>query len=184
MGMSSSTQGNQQPSNGSSEMCRNPINQVSWTARKSIANVNENYLRNSKRSDRLGMFDQVYARKKHCKKVVKVIEILKKKALKQPRKKYNGFGEEVDQKKGLPRKKKERKLKKAQVSEEEAKLMKELMVIGESAVAEASRKSVSDVSQANCLTSADTALIEELEEFHTFAQVDSDTLDFDTLLEL
>ena len=131
------------------------------------------------------MFDQVYARKKHCKKVVKVIEILKKKALKQPpRKKYNGFGEEVDQKKDLPRKKRERKFKKAQVSEEEAKLMKELMVIGESAVAEASRKSVFDVSQANCITSADTAVIEELEEFHTFAQVDSDTLDFDTLLEL
>ena len=115
---------------------------------------------------------------------MKVIEILKKKALKQPRKKYNGFGEEVDQKKDLPRNKRERKLKKAQVSEEEAKLMKELMVIGESAVAEASKKSVSDVSQANCKTSADTEAIDEFEELNTFAQVDSDTLDFDTLLEL
>ena len=54
---SQSSQGSQEPSDGSSELCRNPISPVGWTGRKSIANVNENYLRNSKRSAKLGMFD-------------------------------------------------------------------------------------------------------------------------------
>ena len=177
---------NKQQSKESSEMFKDQTN-FDWAARKPIANVCENYLRSPKRSAKCGTFDQVFARKKHYMKVMKVTQ--KKKALKQPLKKYKGFGKEVVPKQKFRRRnvmkgKKlgGRKLKKANVSKEEADLMKELLVIGESAVAEASSQTGSDVSQAISNTSADTAAIEQFEEVHTFSQDSDFEGDFDASL--
>merc|ERR1719186_1337347 len=183
--------GNKQQSKESSELCEDQTNSVDWTARKPIANVCENYLKRPKCSAKLGTFDQVFARKKHYRKVMQVVETQKKRAITHPVKKYKGFRKEVVTKQEFTRryvlKGKNlgvRKFKKAKVSKEEDALMKKLLVIGESAVAESSSQSGSDFSQVDSNTSMDTDAIEEFEEVHNFSQESDFEVEFDALLEL
>ena len=115
--------------------------------------VSENYLKQQELSlsvssevtkPSLGIFEQAYARKGQASKIKKLMEKQKKKAEKRQNKKYQGFGdkkedEAEDEKiknEKKEQKKREQVLKKAQVSRQEADLMKELLMIGVSAVEE------------------------------------------------
>lgn len=145
--------------------------------------INENYLRKEERSaisrnglpDNLGNFDQAFTRKKQSEKIKKLLEKQKKKAEKLSNKKYKGFGEKDNPEEELIKKKEEKEqkkkdsiLKKAQVSKSEVDLMKELLKIGEMAVAESKSKPLEkkeDVTEKKSKVSNKT--IQEFEEFQT-----------------
>ena len=122
--------------------------------------VSENYLKkqelslsvNSEAKPALGIFEQAYARKGQASKIKKLMEKQKKKAEKMQNKKYQGFGDKKDdaEEEKIKREKKEQKkreqtLKKAQVSRQEADLMKELLMIGVTAVEESTPSSPSQL---------------------------------------
>ena len=125
----------------------------------------------------MGNFDQAFTRKKQSEKIKKLLEKQKKKAEKLSIKKYKGFGEKVNPEEELIKKneKKEQKkkdiiLKKAQVSKSEVDLMKELLKIGEMAVAEAKSKPLEnelDGTEKTTNISTDASAIQEFEEFQT-----------------
>merc|ERR1712130_220396 len=145
--------------------------------------INENYLRKEDRKatstsnlpDKLGNFDQAYTRKKQSEKIKKLLEKQKKKAEKLSNKKYKGFGEKdnpeeesIKRKEEKEQKKKENIVKKAQVSKTEIDLMRELLKIGENAVAEAKSKPSEDKDSVKETTPrVSNKTIEESEEFQT-----------------
>merc|ERR1711915_626852 len=97
--------------------------------------------------NKFGTFDMAFTRKKQSEKIKKLLEKQKKKAEKLSDKKYKGFGNKEGQgqpsshvHKESPEKKKQIVVKKAQVSKTEADLMKELLKIAETAVAEAKKQ--------------------------------------------
>merc|ERR1712233_302203 len=99
----------------------------------------------------------------------------KKKAEKLSNKKYKGFGEKdnpeeesIKRKEEKEQKKKENIVKKAQVSKTEIDLMRELLKIGEKAVAEAKSKPSEDKDSVKETTPrVSNKTIEEFEEFQT-----------------
>ena len=144
-----------------------------------------------------------YARKKQADKIKKLIEKQKKKAEKVSNKKYQGFGDkkesEDDQQKRKERKelkKKEQTLKKAQVSQAESDLMRELLKIGECAVAESEtedpRQKVKHVQKISVNSDSlyrprhSSAAIKDFEESQTIEDSDSQNLseELDKLFEL
>jgi len=143
--------------------------------------INENYLRKVESNaastnnlpDKIGNFDQAYTRKKQSIKIQKLLEKQKKKAEKISNKKYKGFGEKVNPEEESLKKKEEKEqkkrdniVKKAQVSKTEIDLMKELLKIGETAVAEAKSKPLERIKSVQEKTPTDN-LIEEFEEIQT-----------------
>lgn len=145
--------------------------------------VNENYLRKEETSaissnglpGNLGNFDQAFTRKKQSEKIKKLLEKQKKKAEKLSSKKYKGFGETVNpeeesikKKEEKEQKKKDSIIKKAQVSKSEVDLMKELLKIGETAVAEAKSNPLEKKDNVKEKTSkVSNKNIQEFEEFQT-----------------
>jgi len=117
--------------------------------------INANYLKKEEKSamntnssmNKFGTFDMAFTRKKQSEKIKKLLQKQKKKAEKLSDKKYKGFGNKEGQgqpsshvHKETPEKKKQIVVKKAQVSKTEADLMKELLKIAETAVAEAKKQ--------------------------------------------
>jgi len=144
--------------------------------------INENYLRKEEkraisRNDlpvNLGNFDQAFTRKKQSEKIKKLLEKQKKKAEKMSSKKYKGFGETVNPEEESLKKKEEREqkrkdsiIKKAQVTKTEVDLMKELLKIGEMAVAEAKSKPIENKGNVQEKTKVSKKTIQEFEEFQT-----------------
>ena len=117
--------------------------------------LSENYLKKNQRpaSKPLGSFEQAFARKKQAEKIRKFVNKQMKRAEKS--KKYQGFGdqkvaeqEESRKKERKEEKKKETVVKKAQVSKAENDLMRELLELGETAVAAATEPGSQDQGKA------------------------------------
>ena len=117
--------------------------------------LSENYLKKNQPpvSKPLGGFEQTFTRKKQAEKIRKLLDKQMRKAEKS--KKYQGFGdqkvaeqEESRKKERKEEKKKETVVKKAQVSKAENDLMRELLELGETAVAAATEPGSQDQTKA------------------------------------
>ena len=162
--------------------------------------LSENYLKKNQpsASKPLGAFEQAFARKKQAEKIRKLLNKQMKKAEKS--KKYQGFGDEkvAEQEESLRKERKEQKkkdivVKKAQVSKVENDLMRELLELGETAVAAASVPSSQNETKIqfssgkieNGLSSTHVTAIRDFEECQTIPE-DSQNLsdELDQLFEL
>ena len=106
----------------------------------------------------IGMFDVAYARKGQANKIKRLVEKQKKRAEKMNQnKKYQGFGDTKDTEAKDERSRRERReqrrreqvLKKAQVTRQEADLMRELMIVGQSALEKTESPSTSQLPSTN-----------------------------------
>lgn len=158
------------------------VKQEKLTASSTPA-INDNYLRkpviddDEALNESFGSFTQAYSRKKQSEKVRKLLEKQRRKAERISNKKYKGFGEDSDKPTDKEQRKKERaekKIKKAQVSKQEADIIKELMSIGEAAVAESKVCKVEEeplASTSSCQPECpDPQVLEELAQLQTIEQ--------------
>ena len=146
------------------------------------SSLSENYLKKNQpsASKPLGAFEQAFARKKQAEKVRKLLNKQMRKAEKS--RKYQGFGdqkateeEESGRKERKGHKKKDIVVKKAQVSKVENDLMRELLELGETAVAAASNPCSQNETKIkfnsgnieNGISSAHVTAMRDFEEFQT-----------------
>ena len=160
--------------------------------------VNENYFRKNevtlgKYSSTLGAFEMAFTRKKQSEKIKKLLEKQKRKSEKLQHKKYQGFGDKappVDEdtlkKERKEQKKREQVVKKAAVSQEESDLMKELLKLGETAVADSqsSQENNSEPDPGSASCSKSVAAIQHFEESQTIDGSQNLSEELDKLFEL
>ena len=175
--------------------------------------VNDNYLKRKElnlsmeKDKSIGSFEMAYARKKQSDKIKKLIEKQKRKAEKMDKKKYQGFGDKKQEEDGdeeakeqkkeqrqkMKQKKKDQVLKKAQVSQAESDLMKELLKIGESALFDSAQPSTNNQEVVTTIDDTDVqhqesnqnvAAIKDFEESQTIDDSQNLSEELDKLFEL